>query len=200
MVAVDPTNSDTIFVGEQNGTLKLSRDGGTTWTSSTLGCTNCGALVTVAVNPSNSQTVLIGMSQSSGAIQVSTNGGVSFTLATNGLGDRMTICQAAAIPHLRFDPSGSGIVMAATNSGAYMSSDLGSTWSSISDDAIPYAFTDLVWSGGNPICFYLRGGSIADAVRAIAYAHAIGCVCYAGAKRMLWLMADYADMLAKHAG
>jgi photosystem II stability/assembly factor-like uncharacterized protein len=154
MVAVDPTNSSHIFVGQLNGALMFSSNGGTSWMQSTLACTNCGSPTSLAVDPSNSQNVLIGMSQPppNGGILVSTNGGASFVQANSGISVNSVsniVCQAAAVPHLRFDPSGSGLMAAATNSGAYTSSNLGTNWSSISGNAVPYAFTDLVWSGGN---------------------------------------------------
>jgi uncharacterized repeat protein (TIGR03803 family) len=150
MVGVDPANSNNIFVGQQNGTLMISHNGGTTWTASSLACTNCGSPVSLAVDPSNSQNMLIGMSLAPSNILVSTNGGSSFVktfpIPTSAVSTNL--CQAGAVPHLHFDPSGSGIVAAATNSGAYTSSNLGTTWSNISANAVPYAFTDLVWSGG----------------------------------------------------
>jgi hypothetical protein len=153
MVGVDPTNSDNLFVGQQTGSLMVSSDGGATWTTSSLACTSCGSPVSIAVDPGNSQNILIGMSvpSPSGGILVSVNGGTSFAQANSGISTSSVStlqCQSGAVPHLRFDPSGSGLVAAATNSGAYTSSNLGSSWSNITGNAVPYAFTDLVWSGG----------------------------------------------------
>ncbi len=151
MVAVDPTNSSKIFVGQQNGALMVSTNGGASgsWSTSTLGCTSCGAPISAAVNPANPKTVLIGMSQAppNGGILVSSDGGTSFTLAISGLGTGTYECEAGAVPHIRFDPSGSGLVLAATNNGLYSSSNLGGTWSDISGNAVPQCLTDLVWSG-----------------------------------------------------
>jgi len=153
MVAVDPTNSTKIFVGQQNGTLMVSTNGGApgSWSTSTLGCTNCGAPISAAVNPSNPLTVLIGMSAGppNGGILVSSDGGMTFALADSGIAPGTYGCEAGAVPHIRFDPSGSGLVAAATNTGLYTSTNLGGTWpwSNISGNAIPQCFTDLVWSG-----------------------------------------------------
>src|ERR1019366_3177721 len=60
MVAVDPTNSENIFVGTQGGggagSLFATHDGGTTWTMSKLGGV-CGSPVSLAVDPANNQVV-----------------------------------------------------------------------------------------------------------------------------------------------
>jgi uncharacterized repeat protein (TIGR03803 family) len=150
MVAVDPTNSNHIFVGEQGGPLMMSVDGGSTFNPSDLHCTNCGAPVSLAVDPANSQDIVIGMSlpPPNGGVLVSTDGGANLYPANQGIVQLTTTCQAAAIPHVRFDPSGSGLVAAATNSGPYVSSSLGGNWSSIRGNIVPNAVTDLVWSGG----------------------------------------------------
>lgn len=150
MVAVDPTNSNKIFVGQQNGTLMTNKNGGTSWTGSTLNCSNCGAPVSMAVDSSDSNNILIGMSQPppNGGVLTRADGGATFAPANTGLAVRGSVCQAAAVPHLRFDPSGSGLVAAATNSGIYTSPNLGESWTNISGNAIPYAFTDVVWSHG----------------------------------------------------
>lgn len=150
MVAVDPSNSNHIFVGEQSGQLMVSSDGGAHWATSNLGCSSCGSPVALAVSTANPQIVLLGMSQPppNGGILRSTDGGADFAPSNSGIVVRTTQCQAAAVPHVRFDPSGSGIIAAAVNSGLYLSTDLGNDWFSISGSAVPDAFTDVVWSRG----------------------------------------------------
>lgn len=105
MVSVDPTNSNNIFVGQQSGSLMVSHNAGASWTQSTLPCTNCGAPMSAAVNPSNPQIVLIGMSQANGGILISSDGGTSFASANSGLGTGTYECETGAVPHIRFDPS-----------------------------------------------------------------------------------------------
>jgi uncharacterized repeat protein (TIGR03803 family) len=150
LVSVDPSNSNTIFVGQQDGQLAITHDGGTTWTTATLGCTNCGAPTALAVDPTNSMNVLVGMSQPppNGGILFSSNGGVSFAPSNSGIVSAPSRCEAA-ITRIRFDPSGSGVIAASTNSGLYTSADGGHTWVNIQNPVVPTAFTDVLWSLGD---------------------------------------------------
>lgn len=151
MVSVDPSNSNTIFVGQQNGQLAITHDGGATWTTANLGCTNCGAPTALAVDPTNSLNVLVGMSQPppNGGILFSSNGGATFAPSNSGIVSAPSRCEAA-ITRIRFDPSGSGLIAASTNNGLYTSADEGQTWSNIQGPTVvPTAFTDVIWSLGD---------------------------------------------------
>ena len=150
MVTVSPVDSNTIFVGTQGsggGSLSFTRDGGASWNASALPAT-CGAPSSVLVSRSNPQMVLLGMSgpPPCGGILRSTDGGANFAFANSGLKPSLTQCGAPTIPHLGFDPYGSGIVAAATDSGLYISSDFGSNWINIRGNAVPSVFTQPVWS------------------------------------------------------
>jgi len=149
LVAVDPADSMTIFVGQQQlSALFISRDGGATWDKSDLSGAR-GWPTTIVVHPENSSIVLLGLSldhKSGGGILRSTDGGATFTFANTGLTPKpfMTL---QAVWDLEFDPI-SHIVAAATAGGPYISRDLGITWQSIQFNAVPYVFTGLAWSGG----------------------------------------------------
>ena len=157
MVVVDPTNSNKIFVGTgaiyQAGSLQFTTNGGKTWTTSTLGVpADCGSPISLAVDPANPSVVLVGMSEVNleplcGVLR-STDGGNTFSLVTNGMQPWVASTENGAIPSIRFDPSGSGIVAVAHQSGLYLSSDLGKNWTNIRGNAVPYVFTGVTWSGG----------------------------------------------------
>ncbi len=155
MIAVDPTNSQTIFVGtfgQFNGTSQVTHDGGQTWITSTLnGCVSCGSPISLAVDPNNPQTVLIGMSQPppNGGILVSTDGGATFSQSNSGITAATGLCAAGAVPQIAFDPSGAPIIAAATNSGVYLSYDLGASWTNIRANAVPTIFTGVVFTSGD---------------------------------------------------
>jgi len=155
MIGVDPTDSQTIFVGEfgqGNGSLQVTHDGGQTWTTSTPnGCVSCGSPISIAVDPNNPQIVLIGMSQPppGGGIFVSTDRGANFTHSNSGITASTSLCATAAVPQLNFDPSGASIVAAATNSGLYLSYNLGASWTNIRANAVPTIFTGVVWASGD---------------------------------------------------
>ena len=150
MVGVDPSDSNTIFVGQQNGALSITHDGGTTWTNGNLGCSNCGAPTALAVDPTNSMNVLVGMSQPppNGGILYSSDGGATFAPSNTGIVSAPSLC-GAAITRIRFDPSGSGVIAASTNTGLYTSADGGQTWTNIQSPIVPTAFTDVIWSLGD---------------------------------------------------
>jgi hypothetical protein len=151
LVSVDPSNSNIIFVGQQNGQLAITHDGGNTWTTANLGCTNCGAPTALAVDPTNSLNVLLGMSQPppNGGILFSSNGGATFAPSNSGIVSAPSLCEAA-ITRIRFDPSGSGVIAASANNGLYTSSNEGQTWSNIlSSVVVSTALTDVLWASGD---------------------------------------------------
>jgi hypothetical protein len=151
MVTVSPVDGNTIFVGtpEMNGMASLffTRDGGASWNVSKLPAT-CGSPSSALISRSNPQMVLLGMSgpPPCGGILRSTDGGANFAFANRGVNQSAIRCDAPTIPHLGFDPYGSGIVAAATDSGLYISSDFGSNWINIRGNAVPSVFTQPVWS------------------------------------------------------
>jgi hypothetical protein len=53
------------------------------------------------------------------------------------------------VPQLNFDPSGASIIAAATNSGLYLSYNLGASWTNIRANAVPTIFTGVVWASGD---------------------------------------------------
>jgi photosystem II stability/assembly factor-like uncharacterized protein len=59
IVAVDLSDSQTIFVGDAGGSLSVSHDKGATWSKSDFGRIVSGPL-SIAIDPSNSKNVLVG--------------------------------------------------------------------------------------------------------------------------------------------
>jgi photosystem II stability/assembly factor-like uncharacterized protein len=155
-VTVDPSDSKTLFVtADAGGTglpvVMVTHDGGTTWTTASLGAA-CGFPFTVTVDPANRLIVfaaMIGNSSCGGGILKSTDGGATFAPSSAGLNTTENGCTGPDVTWVRFDPSGSGIMAAASDCGPYLSSDLGNNWTNIRGNAVPNTFTDLTWSGGN---------------------------------------------------
>ena len=150
VVAVDPQNSDIIFVGNYTG-FYYSINGGLSWNKSILP-TDVSTLSpwhwinSLAFDPINSSIMFIGTEGGSyGQVLKSTNGGVSFTDVTG------------VISGFQANPFGRGIVLAfepnstylaaATTSGIFVSSNLGSTWTQMTRNAISTAFSGVQWSG-----------------------------------------------------
>ncbi len=113
----EPGNNNTFYVGLFGQGLYKTTDGFTTSTNIRSGNK---VILDVAVNPSNTQEVLISeldLTTSTYAILKSTNGGNSF------------INTAAHITtKLVYDPNNPSIVYAAATTGLYKSTDGGSTW------------------------------------------------------------------------
>ena len=162
LVAFDPTNHLNIFIGQQDGTLQVSHDGGQSWTSSMLGGAGSTSQpvaswpVSVSINPANPNLVMVGMSgppqQSDGGVLISGDGGNTFASASAGLGpNSLLYSQPWPDPlfAIAYDPNGSGLAAAAHWDGIYLSSDNGSHWISAQGNAIPYNFTDVKWANGS---------------------------------------------------
>ena len=161
LIAFDPTNDRNMFIGEQDGTLQTSHDGGQTWTSTRLGSTGTSSApvpswpVSLSVNPANPNLVMVGMSgppqQSDGGVLISSDGGNAFTSASAGLGPNPLLYPQPwpdPLFAVAYDSSGSGLAAAARWDGIYLSSDNGAHWVSAQGNVVPIAFTDVKWVGG----------------------------------------------------
>lgn len=153
MIAIDPTSDQNIFVGQADGNLQVSHNGGQDWKANPIGQTN-GQIwwpVTLTVNPVTPNVVLVGMSGPPGAgggVLRSTDGGNTFLQANNGLDPNNPQPWPDSIFRLSYDPAGSGMAVATRFSGIYLSSDNGANWVSIRSTAIPYTFTSATWDSG----------------------------------------------------
>ena len=111
-LAVDPSNNQSLVVGNTDGSLLRSTNGGATWTTVHTGK---ATLTTITYSPIAPGLVLVG-TRGSGAL-VSRDGGVSWSSAT-GLEGRAVRVFAFALT----------VIAAGTDHGVYVSAD-GSTWS-----------------------------------------------------------------------
>ena len=141
-VAIDPSNSDTIWIGvtdaggSQAVNLMRSTNGGTTWTDMTPphGGPMVGAAV--AIDPNDSNTVIAGFHGDfgGGEVWVTTNGGTSWD-------ERDAALNGEPINALVYDGTrllvGGGQLFGSQFLGLYTSPDLGVTWTALDDGTWP---------------------------------------------------------------
>jgi hypothetical protein len=160
LIAFDPANNQRIFIGEQDGSLRISHDGGRTWISTLLGGAGTSNEpvpswpVSLSVNPANPNFVMVGMSgppqQRNGGVLISPDGGNTFKSSSTGLGQILWYIRnrGRSAFLVAYDSSGSGLAAAARWDGTYLSSDNGRHWISAQGNAVPVAFTSVKWANG----------------------------------------------------
>ena len=145
-IAVNPNNSNIIFIGTAWGGVWRTRDGGTTWTpifdrAPALGIGEPGA---IAIDPANTDILYVGTSNRDGSqfsgdatqppagLFKSTDGGASWIRLGSGYPSsapsNASIFFNQVINVVIVDPANSQIVYVASNFGLFVSTDGGLNW------------------------------------------------------------------------
>jgi hypothetical protein len=175
-VAVDPTNSNTIYIAAAGGGVWRTTDGGATYnpltdTQATL------AIGSIAIAPTNHNHIYAGTGEANNAadsnfglgILVSTNGGATWTLSTGPGG----VFNRLAIGKISVHPTNEQIAYASVNdqvengllgnTGIYKTSDGGATWTNVTsavglDSSRPWS--DVVVDPNTPTIIYAAHGDL----------------------------------------
>ncbi|KAA3596125.1 MAG: hypothetical protein DWQ06_15850 [Calditrichaeota bacterium] len=128
-IAVDPTNTNTIWIGSPAGGLWKTTDGGTNWTNFTDDLPTLG-VSSIVINPTNTNEMFIatgdgdaGDTYSIGVLK-STDGGANWN--TTGLSWNVTSLKR--ITKLLMHPTNTNVLMASTGDGIYRTTNGGTTW------------------------------------------------------------------------
>lgn len=146
-VAVNPNNSNVIYLGTALGGVWRSPDGGDTWTpifdqQPVLGIGEPGG---IAIDPNNTDTIYVGTSsrvdtrepgevnQPTAGLFKSTDGGASWIQLGLGYpaantGNALSLFAGQTINVIIVDPADSAVLYLASSSGVYTSSDSGQNW------------------------------------------------------------------------
>lgn len=144
-VAVDPNNNSVVWAGTngREGIFK-SEDGGENWVLEGLDefTEDVYKIQTIAINPNNSNTILIGAGYTQDNIWKTTNGGNSWV---------STLSSGVNVEEIIYDPRDSNIVYAATaGSGVLRSTDGGETWQDYSNGIFYPVVYSLEVTNDNP--------------------------------------------------
>lgn len=149
-IAIDPNNSNTIYVGAPAGGIWKSTDNGVNWTPLSDYLPQIG-VSGIAIDPNDSNTLYIstgdddaGDSYSVGVLK-STDGGATW----NNTGLSFNYLYKGS-NEIFIDPTNSSIVWVATSQGVYKSTDAGSSWTLILSADID----DLRLKPGDPNTLY----------------------------------------------
>ena len=125
-IAIDPTNSQTVYAATWGNGVFKSTNGGASWTAGNSGMVS-EYIKSLAIDPTNSQTVYAG-TWSFGVFK-STNGGASWTAANTGM-------VHTNVYSLAIDPTSSQTVYAGTNGGVFKSTNGGASWTAASSGMV----------------------------------------------------------------
>ena len=155
-LAFHPTDSNIIFSGTPAGGLWITVDGGTSWNTTTDTLVTLGVSA-IAIDPQDPDTIYLGTgdrdaSDSYGrGVLKSVDGGKTWTSANSGMGNTV-------VARLLIDPTNSQILLAATSSGIYRSTNGAGTWTRTETGN----FKDLVFDAVNNNLLYAAKYSTAS--------------------------------------
>ncbi|MFI5041965.1 MAG: hypothetical protein ACHQNA_08990, partial [Acidimicrobiales bacterium] len=124
-LAIDPVSPSTVLAGDvYSAVVYRSTNGGTSWTSSTVGLTSGGTRHGLAIDPTNPLVVYSG---GRGRMHKSVDGGLTWTAYTTGL------LPSGYLQSVVLDPSNPGTVLGAEQTGVARSTDAGASWTIVQD-------------------------------------------------------------------
>ncbi|MFD0862887.1 T9SS type A sorting domain-containing protein [Sungkyunkwania multivorans] len=155
VIAVDPSNSNTYYIGAPAGGIWKSTDAGINWTSLTDDLPRIG-VSGIAIHPTNSNIIYIATGDDdagdtpSVGVWKSVDGGATWN--QTGLGPTNS---PSRMNEVYINPSNTDMLWVATNDGVYRSLDAGATWT----ETLAGNIRDLKMKPGDPSTLYAVSSS-----------------------------------------
>lgn len=176
-MAIDPNNTNNLWVGSASGGIWKSTNAGSTWTSVPTNLPVLG-VSSIIIDPTNSNVIYAGTGEvyhtevgvmgynvwktrgtyGIGVIK-STNGGATWTQVMPKLSSDLSAIQSMA-----FHPTNSNTVFACATDGVYRSTNAGSTWSKIYNGI---NVRDIAINPSNPDQIVISVGNMTNSVKGI---------------------------------
>ena len=155
-IYVDPNNNQTIYMGSKAGGFWRSGNGGNTWINTTSGQTTCG-VNTIAVSPTNPDSVLIGLSYGYSEIAIgilrSVDGGTTWSSTafnpSNASVPGLSVLHS--IRTIKINPENPDEILIGTNVGLFRSDDNLQTITQVFNTG---DFFDIEYHPSNPSIVY----------------------------------------------
>lgn len=157
VVAVDPVDSNIIYIGAPAGGLWKSTDAGLTWQQPTTDALPSIGVSAIAIDYTNPSVIYIGTGDGDGSdtysigVLKSTDGGT--TWQQSGLS--WSVGQTRNICKLLIHPTNPNILFAAARDGIYKTTDGAAHWTLVKSGS----FRDIEFKPGNPDFIYAAGTS-----------------------------------------
>ena len=159
-LAIDPQTPSTLYATTTKGLFK-SVNGGAAWTQQQTVITG-----PIAIDPQATSTLYVGGNPQVGAgsaagIEVSTNGGTSFTPVNTGLG--AVVSGALAVNAIAINPQSPATLYAGTGGGFFATTNGGSAWTAADNGISLMAITALATDPNSATTVYAGTGGNAPA-------------------------------------
>ncbi|HEY3874987.1 MAG TPA: FlgD immunoglobulin-like domain containing protein [Candidatus Kapabacteria bacterium] len=164
-IAIDPTNTTTMYVGGTSGGVWKSTNSGANWVSLTDTWIPNQSVASIAIDPKNHNTIYVGTGN--GYASIDELVGTGLWKSSDGGGSWARIGSptlSGTIVKVMVDPVNSNVIFACpytSNRGVYRSTDSGSTWTKV------YTAGQPVWDmvagtkvGNVPILYFVEGNNI----------------------------------------
>jgi len=130
-VALAPTSSNTLYIGDTSGVVRVSSDGGATWQQV---ASKTYSVTSIAVDPGDANVVYVAFAEL-GLYKISLSGGTWQSAA-------LSPPQAARVDVIRLNPTTKAIYIG-TDLGVYYSADSGASWATVGSGLPNAAVFDL---------------------------------------------------------